>query len=331
MRRFFTLAIFVLVLLSISGCNLSFQNLNPTPYFPTPNYTMTALFSVDENIVNTPQDFAVNTLEPVLPTIQPTDQITNPPTDSPTQSLLTATAASTATSIPPTNTPPPPTATHTEKPIRGGTWVIGKYMKTPPTFDSVWDEWEATKYPAKHVVYGANEWKNADDLEGSFRVGWDEKYLYIAVKVLDDIYAQNATGQDIYKGDSIEILLDTNLYGDLSTTSLNSDDFQIGISPGKGGIDGDTEAFLWFPSGKAGGLDDVIISSTAGEGVYRVEIGIPWKVFNITPSNGQQFGFGLSVSDNDNTSENVQQSMVSNLPNRRLTDPTTWTVLTLGR
>ncbi|MFO7525199.1 MAG: hypothetical protein R6W68_07070 [Ignavibacteriaceae bacterium] len=120
MRKFFLSAIFVLLLLSISGCNLSFLNLNPTPYFPTPNYTMTALFTVDESLITeTPQDFAVNTLEPVLPTIQTTDQISSLPTDMPTEVIPSAT--STATSIPPTNTPPPPTATHTEKPIRGGT------------------------------------------------------------------------------------------------------------------------------------------------------------------------------------------------------------------
>ncbi len=324
MKKIVVSGILIILFTSITGCNLSFQNLNPTPFFPTPNYTMTALFSVDENLAtNTPQDFAINTAVPVLPTVQPTTAATA----APTQAVPTNTAS--PTMIPPTNTSLPPTATKTEMPIRGGTWVSGKYMKTPPVFDSVWDEWEATKYPAKHVVFGANNWKDSDDLEGSFAVGWNETYLYLAVKVIDDIYAQNATGQDIYKGDSIEILLDTNLYGDLSTTSLNSDDFQIGISPGKGSIDGETEAYLWFPSNKAGGLDDVIIASSRSNGVYRVEIGIPWKVFGITPTNGQQLGFGLSISDNDDTSQNVQQSMVSNLPYRSLLNPTTWTVLTL--
>jgi hypothetical protein len=324
MKKIVVSGILIILFTSITGCDLSFQNLNPTPFFPTPNYTMTALFSVDENLAtNTPQDFAINTAVPVLPTVQPTTAATA----APTQAVSTNTAS--PTMIPPTNTSLPPTATKTEMPIRGGTWVSGKYMKTPPVFDSVWDEWEATKYPAKHVVFGANNWKDSDDLEGSFAVGWNETYLYLAVKVIDDIYAQNATGQDIYKGDSIEILLDTNLYGDLSTTSLNSDDFQIGISPGKGSIDGETEAYLWFPSNKAGGLDDVIIASSRSNGVYRVEIGIPWKVFGITPTNGQQLGFGLSISDNDDTSQNVQQSMVSNLPYRSLLNPTTWTVLTL--
>jgi hypothetical protein len=328
MRKFFLSAIFVLLLLSISGCNLSFLNLNPTPYFPTPNYTMTALFTVDESLITeTPQDFAVNTLEPVLPTVQSTDQISESPTEEATQIIPSAT--STSISIPPTNTPLPPTSTKTEVTVRGGTWVSGKYMKNPPSYDGVWDEWEATKYPAKAVVYGVNEWKNSEDLEGSFRVAWNETYLFIAVKVYDDIYAQNADGQDIYKGDSVEILLDTNLYGDLSTASLNSDDFQIGISPGKGSLDGETETFLWFPSGKAGSLDNVLIASTSEDDVYRVEIGIPWSVFNITPASGQQYGLGVSVSDNDDTSKDIQQSMVSNLPYRGLTDPTSWTVLTL--
>ncbi len=321
-----TAIIAIFIVLSFAGCNLSFQNLNPTPFFPTPNYTMTALFSVDESsATNTPQDFAINTAEPQLPTIQPTNQAT----DAPTQPAPSNTPSPTV--IQPTNTPLASTATQTAVTVRGGTWVTGKYMKIPPVFDSIWDEWDATKYPAKYVVFGASQWEDADDLEGSFAVSWNEAYLYLAVKVLDEKYVQNATSQDIYKGDSIEILFDANLYGDLNTNSLNSDDFQIGISPGKGGVDGEKEVYLWFPSGKAGSITDAIVASSKSDGIYRVEVAIPWKVFNITPASGQQYGFGLSVSDNDDASENVQQSMVSNLRIRKLVDPTTWTVLTLSK
>lgn len=324
-KKLITAIIALFIVVSFSGCNLSFLNLNPTPFFPTPNYTMTALFSVDEiKATNPPLEFPVNTQEPLLPTVQPTSAVT----EAPTQALPTITAYPTI--IPPINTSLPPIATNTAVTVRGGTWVTGKYMKTPPVMDSIWDEWDATKYPAKYVVYGASQWEDSDDLEGSFAVGWNETYLYLAVKVLDEKYAQNATGQDIYKGDSLEILFDTNLYGDLSTTSLNSDDFQIGISPGKGSINNETEAYLWFPYGKAGSIDEAIVASSQSEGIYRVEIAIPWKVFNITPASGQQYGFGFSVSDNDDTSQNVQQSMVSNLRNRKLIDPTTWTVLTLS-
>lgn len=325
-KKLITAIIALFIVVSFSGCNLSFLNLNPTPFFPTPNYTMTALFSVDEiKATNPPLEFPVNTQEPLLPTVQPTSAVT----EVPTQALPTITAYSTI--IPPINTSLPPIATYTAVTARGGTWVTAKYMKTPPVMDSIWDEWDATKYPAKYVVYGASQWKDSDDLEGSFAVSWNETYLYLAIKVLDEKYVQNATGQDIYKGDSIEILFDTNLYGDLSTTSLNSDDFQIGISPGKGGVNGDKEVYLWYPSGKAGSIDDEIVASSVSDGLYRVEVAIPWKVFNITPASGQQYGFGLSISDNDDASENVQQSMVSNLRNRKLVDPTTWTVLTLSK
>jgi len=325
-KLFYTCLISLFIIVSLAGCNLSFQNLNPTPFFPTPNYTMTALFTVNENLVtNTPQDFAVNTSEPILPTIQPSLEATI----APTQPIPTNTSS--PTSVPPTNTSVPPTATFTAAPIRSGTWVTGKYVKTPPVFDSIWDEWDATKYPAKNVVFGESDWKDSNDLEGSFAVSWNETYLYLAVKVLDDKYVQNASGQDIYKGDSIEILLDSNLYGDSTGTSLSADDFQIGISPGKGNIGENMEAYLWFPSGKSGKIDGALIASSKSDGIYRVEIGIPWKVFNITPASGQQYGFGLSISDNDNESENIQQSMVSNLKNRKLVDPTTWTVLTLSK
>ena len=72
MKKNWLLSVLVfIIVISTSGCNLSFQNTNPTPFFPTPNYTMTALFSVDENMLtSTPHDYAVNTSAPQLPTIR---------------------------------------------------------------------------------------------------------------------------------------------------------------------------------------------------------------------------------------------------------------------
>ena len=58
--------------------------------------------------------------------------------------------------------------------------------------------------------------------------------------------------------------------------------------------------------------------------MYRVEAAIPWNVFELSPVNGTHYGFCMSVSDNDNPGENAQQSMVSNVATRHLTDPTTW-------
>lgn len=312
----------LLLLLMLSACNMPGIKSNPTPIlFPTPNYTMTALFSTDGDTMPT-----ATQPEVIVTVLEPTQAATLAPTNTPI--VVTATTLPTFTPLPTATSNP--TATNTVT-IRGGFWVTATYLSTPPTLDSVWDEWTNTKYPAKYVAYGKENWVNSDDLEGSFRLGWDKDYLYVAVKVLDDKYVQNASGADLYKGDSIEILLDTNLYGDLDSKSLSADDFQIGISPGKGGVDGIKEGYIWYPTSKTGGISGIKIGSSAGSGVYRVETAIPWSTFGITPASGQQYGFGISFSDNDNESSNVQQSLVSNLPNRSLVDPTTWTVLTLTK
>jgi len=312
--------IFLLGLLVLTACNMPGIKSNPTPIlFPTPNFTMTALFSKDAEIPPTITPVGVVVTEAETAVTEATATIPQP---SNTPVVYTATPVGTATAS--------KTVTSTEiTSTRGGEWVNAKYLSTAPTIDGVWDEWDTTQYASSYVVYGSGNWKGKEDLSSSFRVGWNSEYLFIAFKVYDDTYVQKETGQNLYKGDSLEILLDTNLYGDLNYAALSPDDYQIGISPGKNDINGEKEAFLWFPSSKSGGLSNVKIASVKNEGVYRVEAAIPWSVYGISPASGQQYGFGVSVSDNDLTGENVQQSMVSNLPYRSLVDPTTWTVLTL--
>jgi hypothetical protein len=160
-------------------------------------------------------------------------------------------------------------------------------------------------------------------------VGWDSQYLYLAVKVIDDVYVQNATGANLYKGDSIEVLLSTNPNMSNSSLGLTATDYQIGISPGKGNIGQNMEAYLWYPQAKAGSLSNVPIGVVSMTDGYRIEFAIPWSVFGINPVKGQVFGFAVSVSDNDNKTENVQQTLISSAPDRRLTDPTTWGLVTL--
>jgi hypothetical protein len=167
-------------------------------------------------------------------------------------------------------------------------------------------------------------WKNGSDLEGSFRLGWDQNYLYLAVKIIDDVYVQNAGGQDIFLGDSIELLLDKDLLGDFYSTSLSQDDFQLGISPGNPDVNGTKEAYLWFPANIAGSRPDVKIAAVRANGVTRVEAAIPWSTFGITPAVDQRYGFVLSISDNDTAGTQRQESMVSSISTRVLTDPTTW-------
>jgi hypothetical protein len=245
------------------------------------------------------------------------------------------TAVPTAT---PTSLPPSPTSTITLTPtlLPTGTNTplprlssAASSLSKAPRIDGPWDEWTTTQYPIKNVVFGRANWTGSQDLQASYRVGWDSHYLYLAVKVFDDVYAQNATGANLYKGDSIEVFLSTNPDADSPSLGLTATDYQIGISPGRPGIGHNMEAYLWYPQTKAGSLSNVAIGAVPMTGGYRIEFTIPWSVFGITPAKGQVFGFAVSVSDNDNPSQNVQQTIISNAPKRALTDPTTWGLLTL--
>ncbi len=321
------LLVAALLLLIQMACNLPGQvrQGQPTP-LPGPNQTLTALFAI--------------TL-PAQPTatLPPVATVTSPGAASPTatQSPAAATAAPTITQAASAS----PTATKTLAPLQTSTipsvrpraQVVANYLNTPPTIDGDWSEWKniTIEYPANLLVWGKDNWANEDDLAGSFHIGWDDNNLYIAVKVRDDVYVQNATDADIYKGDSIELLLDTNIRDDYYYAELSPDDFQLGISPGNPKPDGTRSAYLWYPRAVAGARNNIKIGARLEGTIYRVEAAIPWSVFETTPASGKHYGFALSVNDNDDGNSNVQQSMVSNVSIRKLSDPTTWGDLHLVR
>jgi hypothetical protein len=206
------------------------------------------------------------------------------------------------------------------------------YLSAAPVIDGASGEWGLPKQAINHIVFGDDRWAGAGDLSGEVMLGWDEDYLYLAVRIVDDVYSQNSTGRDIYLGDSLEILLDRDLSGDFASQALNTDDYQLGISPGNPGIGDSPSAYLWYPQDKAGRRNAVeIAAAPSSDGGYILEAAIPWSVFGINPSRGQRYGFAISLSDNDRPGREVQQSMVSSVKGRVLADPTTWGELVLNR
>jgi hypothetical protein len=215
--------------------------------------------------------------------------------------------------------------------MRTGASIAAVFASTPPKIDGYLDDWSLNRYPVEQVVYGAANWTDLADLSAKLMVAWDNTALYLGVKVKDDVYAQNSHGEYIYLGDSLEVLLDKDVSGDFYLARLSSDDYQLGISPGSPAPGKSPEAYLWFPSSVSGARTQVTIASIRTGHGYQVEVAIPWSLFGITPAQGQHYGFGFSVSDNDKAGGAVQQSMVSNVSTRVLTDPTTWGDLTLTK
>ena len=310
-QKLFLVGVVLAMVFLFAGCNfpLSPKPL-PTPFnFATPNLTMTAIFKP--------------TLQ-IPPTITPAPLVT-------ATNIPSATQLPSPTLVPPTitNTALPPTATSNPD-MRSGFSAVASYVSKAPEIDGDWSDWSAKAYPAAFVVFGAKNWTGAADLEGSFKVEWDNDYLYLAAKVRDDRFVQRADGKDMYKGDSLEILLDSNVKDDFYAAYLSSDDYQLGISPGDGSDIGKNEqAYLWYPLGIVGDRPKVKIAAIPFDGGYRVEAAIPWSTFGIKPYSGAHYGFAFSVSDDDDPSAAIQQSMVSSDENRVLVDPTTWGDLTL--
>lgn len=294
----------MIIMLSLSACNLP-ARVTPPPFsLPTPDLTLTAVFSV------------LSSFTPSPPLVQTATG----------EALPTSTPASTDTPVPSKTVPQSPAFTST--PTRPGPIVSASFLSSAPVIDGNLGEWTSTKYNAKDAVYGADKIKGEADLSATFMVGWDNSYLYIAAQVVDDHYVQGAKGENLYKGDSLEILFDADLNADYYVNSLSRDDHQVGISPGSS-PGSNMEAYLWYPRAKESKLNSVSIAAKPASDGYIVEVAIPWSVFGITPGTGQVYGFAFSVSDNDQAGAAIQESMVSNTATRGLTRPMTWGVLTL--
>jgi hypothetical protein len=279
--------------LAAAACTLPGAN-SPTPFvFPTPNLTLTAIFA-------------------------PTETATSP-TPAPSQPPATNTTAP--------NGQTTPTAVAGAR--SNGAPIVAALLSTPPTVDGDLSEWTTDQRSLTEPTYGSDQLQGGDDLSAAYYIGWDSTNLYLGVRVNDNTFVQTASGRSLYKGDSLEILLDADLAGDFSSTVLSADDYQIGISPGN--LDGHApEAYRWFPRSVEGPLSTVQAAASANSSGYVLEAKIPWIVFGIQPIAGDSYGFVLSASDNDLAGSATQQSMVSSVRTRTLTDPTTWGTLILG-
>jgi hypothetical protein len=244
------------------------------------------------------------------------------PTQPPAPTPVSATA---------TNTPPSPLPSFTPTPFaRSNGSVIIAQRRNAPTIDGTVSDWTDLANVAEVAVFRPENWTGTGDLNVRYALAWDDSNLYVAATVTDDAFVQTQRGETIFRGDSLELLFDADLSGDFRNTSLNSDDFQIGLSPGNF-AEVKSEAWLWFPRAIAGPPVNVLIAAQQTSLGYTLEAQIPWAVFGLRPEGGQRFGFALSASDNDAGGSAEQQSMVSSVTNRRLSDPTTWGTLELGR
>ncbi len=210
--------------------------------------------------------------------------------------------------------------------------LIVSMSTVTPLIDGNLDDWGILPFVADQVVYGSSVWNNTSDLSATYGLAWDDLYLYVAIDVRDDIHVQTEVGETIFKGDSVEILFDRDIEDDAWVRKLSSDDYQIGLSPGSfSNISVKTQVYRWYPVGQSGTISTAKIESRNTGVGYMLEAALPWSILGTTVTSGDEYGFVLSVSDNDSVGVAVQESMVSSLATRELSDPSTWGKIKLIR
>ena len=270
----------------------------------------------DTTLVENEPDTNSNVPAPTV-TSRPTEAI--PPTATAKQPLtpkITAAPLATAT-IPPNGS------------------ITAFRVDTPFVVDGDLDGWvNVPSYQSAFQVYSINDWDDTADLDGYWRLAWDDDNLYLGVVVVDDIHVQEATGDKSYKGDGLEIQINTVLDDDDDPFGqLSSDDYQIELSPGNF-VDNPPAA--WRYRGQTnGGMesepnDSITIGSQPTDEGYVLEASIPWSDLGVTPDLGQLLGIALNINDNDTPDTLRQEVMKSHISTRRFSNPESWGMLILG-
>lgn len=124
---------------------------------------------------------------------------------------------------------------------------------------------------------------------------WDDKYLYVGVKVIDDTLIFERTGGDIWQTDCIEVWINGFQFG--LTIDANGKAYAHGWQGSVSGIK------LAVKTRKDLGQDpDLKVLGTSGGG-YVVEAAFPiaelGSLTGMTPQAGSTFQFSLGIDDAD--------------------------------
>lgn len=261
-------------------------------------------------------------------------------TTTPVPGTPTEAAQAAATGTTPQNTPSatPPTATASE-PTATSTIDAGVRRTAPSVpalpmnaddflLDGQLSEWNRAGIPLSNLHFGAENWTDETDLSGTGWLAWNPSHLLIAVQVRDDAHVQTQSGWDVFRGDSVELWLDTDLAGDFDTAEGNDDDWQFGFSPGNF-QDLPPEGVIYVPVRDSSLNERIEVHARPTSDGYTLEARIPWNAINVDAREGIVLGYALDLSDNDQAGTAQQQTQVASVPNLEWNVPTTFGNLVL--
>lgn len=154
---------------------------------------------------------------------------------------------------------------------------------------------------SEQVTFGGEFWNDPDDLSGEVRVAWRENGLSISAIVTDDFVRQPYTGDEIYNGDHINLILDFSPQDRREENAFGEGQYHFAISPGSLTDDGHAispEVYRYVPRDSEAQAYQVVARRTSTG--YVIEAFIPQESFG-SPSltQGVDFNWVVTISDAD--------------------------------
>ena len=141
------------------------------------------------------------------------------------------------------------------------------------------------------------KWKGLQDLSGTVQFLWDDKYLYVGVKVVDDVFANNKTDGDLWAGDGLQFMVDP-----AREATEKPGKYDLGAAITKKG----PQAWCFLsadPRGPPGEAKDILVSgkrTSADRGDMTYVVAIPWsRVAPFKPGVGANLGMCVTINEDD--------------------------------
>ncbi len=169
--------------------------------------------------------------------------------------------------------------------------------------EGVWGQAEMIKvdqksnYTLLKRVDKSNEWDGPEDLSAEVRFLWDDKCLYIGMKVTDDVMSFVNEDASIWNQDGLQIMIDP--YRD---SDSKPGKYEYGVAIGKKGPQ------MWIYSVadqaiKLGDTKDIkfaISTDEKNKNVLNYEIAIPWShLAPFKPGAGKDLGLATIINEDD--------------------------------
>jgi len=134
------------------------------------------------------------------------------------------------------------------------------------------------------------------DLSGRFAVGWDERFLYVAADITDDVHAQTMAPLDFWMNDSLQIGLDPVL---AATDGYGETGHEIGLA-----LDGRGRSVAVRWAGRrgqaVGPMRDVRAAVRRLDGRTVYEMAVPLEALTpLCPALWETVGLSVVVNDSD--------------------------------